>query len=295
MEASRDVSRLVEIMAALRDPADGCPWDIEQRFETIAPYTIEEAYEVADAIERRDVEDLREELGDLLLQVVYHAQLAAERGFFDFSDVVEGITRKMVRRHPHVFGDAEARSARSAKGQWERIKAEERAEKLEAKRQRSEIADVAEQSGDGWDRETLPDSGLLAAVPRGFPALTEALKVQQRAARIGFDWTSAPPIRAKIEEEFAEFDEAVAAGSAGDMSEEMGDLLFSLVNLARHHEIDPEQALRACTTKFRARFGFVESELARRSDSDTSAASLDEMEALWIEAKRRGIGRRSPD
>jgi ATP diphosphatase len=282
MQPSRDIARLIEIMAALRNPDGGCPWDVEQSFETIAPYTIEEAYEVADAIERRDADDLREELGDLLLQVVYHARLAEERGLFRFEDVVEGITQKMIRRHPHVFGDETARSARSAKGQWERIKAEERAEKAAARQAR------AASGGDGWGATALAGASplLLDGVPSNFPALTLALKVQERAARVGFDWDAAAPIHAKIAEEFAEFDGALAEGDADAMEDEFGDLLFSLVNLARYHGLDPEKALRRCILKFRSRFNHIEESLVARGAS-LEAASLDEMEALWVEAKRK--------
>ncbi|UIJ73684.1 nucleoside triphosphate pyrophosphohydrolase [Aurantimonas sp. HBX-1] len=277
MTPSRDITRLIEIMAALRDPAGGCPWDLEQDFATIAPYTVEEAYEVADAIERNDMVDLREELGDLLLQVVYHAQLAAEAGSFDFGDVVDGVTRKMIRRHPHVFGDAEARSAGSAQVHWERIKAEERAEKA-ALRAASGL------SGD--DAGTGNGARHLDGVSTAFPALTLALKVQKQAADTGFDWDSAPPIVAKIDEELAELAEAVASGDADASEAEMGDLLFSVVNLARFHRIDPEVALRRCVLKFRDRFGFIETELAATGRS-LQAASLEEMEALWIAAKNR--------
>ena len=282
MQPARDVNRLIEIMAALRDPKDGCPWDIEQSFATIAPYTIEEAYEVSDAIERRDAEDLREELGDLLLQVVYHAQLAEEEGLFSFADVVEGITTKMIRRHPHVFGDAVARSARSAKGQWERIKAEEREEKA-ARKQALAAAGGVVRDWAGNAAEARPPL-LLDSVPSGFPALTLALKVQEKAARVGFDWDAAEPIRAKIVEELAEFDGALAAGDLDAMEDEFGDLLFTLVNLARFHQIDPEKALRRCVRKFRTRFNHIEQRIGEAGGTLVDA-SLDEMEALWIEAK----------
>ena len=279
MTPSKDVSRLIEIMAALRDPNGGCPWDLEQDFATIAPYTVEEAYEVADAIERKDMVDLREELGDLLLQVVYHAQLAAEAGAFDFGDVVEGITRKMIRRHPHVFGDAVARSAGSAKGQWETIKAEEKAEKAAL---RAPMADADPAAGAAPDGGSSP--GYLDEVPAAFPALTLALKVQQKAARVGFDWDDPEPIVAKIEEELGELEDAVRSGDADGSEAELGDLLFSVVNLARYHRIDPEAALRRCVRKFRDRFGFIEDGLATKGRT-LEEASLDEMEALWVAAK----------
>ncbi|MCB8839877.1 nucleoside triphosphate pyrophosphohydrolase [Aurantimonas sp. VKM B-3413] len=281
MTPSREIQRLVEIMTALRDPKDGCPWDVEQDFSTIAPYTIEEAYEVADAIERDDAVDLKEELGDLLLQVVYHAQMAAECGLFDFGDVVEGITTKMIRRHPHVFGDAEARSARSAKGQWEKIKAEEKAERQRARTE----AETTSLTGRAADR--APVNGAqrhLDQVPAAFPALTLALKVQKQAAKIGFDWDRPEPILAKIEEEIGELSEAVSSGDRDAAEGEMGDLLFSVVNLARYHEIDPEAALRRCVRKFRDRFGFIEDGLVATGRT-LQDASLDEMEALWIAAK----------
>ncbi|MBC8129444.1 MAG: nucleoside triphosphate pyrophosphohydrolase [Rhizobiaceae bacterium] len=288
MQPSRDIARLVEIMGALRDPKTGCPWDIEQSFETIAPYTIEEAYEVSDAIERRDSEDLREELGDLLLQVVYHAQLAEEAGFFAFADVVEGITTKMIRRHPHVFGDETARSARSAKGQWERIKAEEKAEKARRQAEGLAPAAVVSAGSGGWAKAPAPERAplLLSSVQASFPALTLALKIQGKVAKVGFDWDSEAPIRAKIAEEMAEFDMALAAKDADGMEDEFGDLLFSLVNLARFHEIDPEKALRRCIRKFRDRFDHIERSLLARGKT-LGEASLDEMEALWVEAKEQ--------
>lgn len=284
MKPSRDISRLVEIMAALRDPETGCPWDLEQDFATIAPYTVEEAYEVADAIERDDAVDLKEELGDLLLQVVYHAQLAEERGLFGFDDVVEAITRKMIRRHPHVFGDAEARSARSAKGQWERIKAEEKAERQKLREtstttRLSGAADVTAQTEAGPRH--------LDGVPAALPALTLSLKIQKKAADVGFDWDRPEPILAKIEEEIGELSEAVAGRDADATEAEMGDLLFSVVNLARYHGVDPEKALRRCVRKFRDRFGFIEAGLAANGRT-LQGASLDEMEALWVAAKAAG-------
>ncbi len=286
MTPSRNVARLVEIMEALRDPKTGCPWDIEQNFATIAPYTVEEAYEVSDAIERDDMVDLREELGDLLLQVVYHAQLAAEQGLFEFGDVVETITRKMVRRHPHVFGDAVARSARSAKGQWEKIKAEEKAERAALRAKRA--GDASPSTGaNGVDRPRHLDQ-----IPAAFPALTLALKVQKKAADTGFDWDRPEPILEKIDEELGEFAEAIANRDRDASEAELGDLLFSVVNLARFHEIDPELALRRCVRKFRDRFGFIEDQL-ETTDRSLHSASLDEMEALWAAAKRRSAP--SPD
>ncbi len=271
MRASREISRLIEIMAALRDPKDGCPWDIVQTFETIAPYTIEEAYEVADAIHRKDPDDLCEELGDLLLQVVYHARIAEEAGQFDFGDVVDGITAKMIRRHPHVFGDAEARGAGMAKGMWEAVKAEEKAERQAARARRGRPVPAAE-------------AGFLDDVPVALPALTRALKLQQRAARVGFDWKDAAPILDKIEEEIGELKAAMADGEQAHVVDEFGDVLFSLVNFGRHLGLDAEVALTGTNEKFRRRFHAVEAALAARGRS-LNAASLDEMEELWLQAK----------
>ena len=283
MTPSKDIQRLIEIMVALRDRQTGCPWDIEQDFSTIAPYTVEEAYEVADAIERNDPIDLREELGDLLLQVVYHSQLAAEAGLFDFGSVVETVTSKMIRRHPHVFGDAEARSARSAKGQWERIKAEEKAER-QMQRETTQGVGLEGQAKTNVTGKT----GLLDEIPSAFPALTLALKVQKKAATVGFDWGDPAPIYGKIDEEIAEFRQAVAADESDEREAELGDLVFSVVNLARYYEVDPEKALRRCVRKFRDRFGFIETELGK-SGGRLETTSLDEMESLWVTAKQRAV------
>jgi len=272
MQPSKDISRLIEIMAALRAPVTGCPWDIEQNFETIAPYTIEEAYEVADAIARGDLDDLRLELGDLLLQVVYHAQMAEEAGEFSFGDVVEAITTKMIRRHPHVFGDDKARSAGMAKGMWEKIKAEEKAEKRKARLAR------------GLDAEDH-GSGFLDSVPVALPALTRALKLQERAARVGFDWGEARPILDKIEEEICELREAMDKADEAAIKDEFGDVLFALVNFGRHLKIDSEAALSGTNEKFRSRFHHVEDAL-NSSGRSLEAASLEEMEELWQLAKR---------
>ncbi|MEI5680413.1 MULTISPECIES: nucleoside triphosphate pyrophosphohydrolase [unclassified Mesorhizobium] len=272
MQPSNDISRLIEIMAALRAPVTGCPWDIEQNFETIAPYTIEEAYEVADAIARGDLDDLRQELGDLLLQVVYHAQMANEAGEFSFGDVVEAITTKMIRRHPHVFGDDKARSAGMAKGMWEKIKAEEKAEKRNARLAR------------GLDAEDH-GSGFLDGIPVAFPALTRALKLQEKAARVGFDWGEAGPILDKIEEEIGELREAMANADEASIKDEFGDVLFALVNFGRHLKIDSEAALSGTNEKFRSRFHYVETAL-NASGRSLEAASLEEMEELWQQAKK---------
>jgi ATP diphosphatase len=290
MQPSRDIARLVEIMAALRQPETGCPWDVEQTFDSIIPYTIEETYEVVDAIERRDAQDLREELGDLLLQVVYYAQMAGELGLFTFEDVVEGITAKMIRRHPHVFGDAEARSARSAKGQWERIKMEEKRERREA-RERARAAAAAEGASGEWtSSRDEAGSGLLDSVPGALPALALSRKIQEKAATVGFDWTKPEPILAKLREETDEF-EAVARSEDRDAQEaELGDILFTVVNLARRYEIDPDAALRRTTVKFRSRFAAMEVQAATEGRT-LAGMSFDDQEALWQRAK--GVENRS--
>ena len=271
MTPSKDISRLIEIMAALRNPDTGCPWDVEQDFASIAPYTIEEAYEVADAIERGDMDDLREELGDLLLQVVYHARMAEEEGEFSFPDVVEAITKKMIRRHPHVFGDQAARSAGMAKGMWETIKGEEKAEKRAARLAR------------GQDPEDH-GKGFLDGIPLAHPALTRALKLQEKAARVGFDWKEAKPILDKIEEEIGELRQALDAGEEDEIAGEFGDVLFALVNFGRHLKLDAEDALHRTNDKFRRRFHFVEAAL-KEQGRELGSATLDEMEVLWQRAK----------
>jgi len=255
------IFRLVEIMARLRSPGDGCPWDLEQSFATIAPYTVEEAYEVADAIERGDLADLKEELGDLLLQVVFHARMAEEQGAFGFADVAEAISAKMVRRHPHVFGEARRRSAGEQTEAWEAIKAEERASKA---------------------RTATPS--LLDDVPVGLPALTRAVKLSRRAARVGFVWPSAAEVLAKLREEVAELEAEVAAGDVGKAQDELGDVLFVCANLARELDIDPEAALRGTNAKFMRRFKYIEAELAARGSSPEQS-DLAEMDALWNAAK----------
>ena len=271
MTPSRDITRLIEIMAALRTPVTGCPWDLEQDFATIAPYTLEEAYEVADAIAKNDLLELREELGDLLLQVVYHARMAEEDAHFDFGDVVEGITRKLIRRHPHVFGDENGEKPELVKGIWERIKAEERAEKR-AERERLGLAE--------------PNKGYLDDVPTAFPALQEADKLQRRAAKVGFDWNDARLVLEKIREETHELDEELSRGNPDKdrMTDELGDTLFALANLARHLDIDPEEALRRTNRKFRNRFSSIEAH-ADAAGTSLEAMTLDEMEAAWQAAK----------
>jgi nucleoside triphosphate diphosphatase len=272
MTPSREISRLIEIMAALRTPVTGCPWDIEQTFETIAPYTIEEAYEVADAIARGDRADLKDELGDLLLQVVYHARMAEEEQAFAFDDVVLAITTKMIRRHPHVFGDEQARVAGAAKGFWNAIKAQEKAEKS------------AERARLGVDVQQGTVS-ILSDVPLPLPGLTRAVKLQEKAAQVGFDWPSLKPVFEKMREELLELDEAVAASAPDRIKDEFGDLLFVMANVARHLGLDPEDALRGANQKFTRRFAHIERSLA--VDGRTpSQSNLAEMDALWDAAKR---------
>lgn len=263
MTPSRDITRLIEIMAALRDKQTGCPWDIEQNFTTIASYTIEEAYEVAEAIAQNDLGELRDELGDLLLQVVYHAQLAEESGAFAFPDVVEAITTKMIRRHPHVFGDETAKAAGHAKEVWERVKAEE-------KRERGKTQPAAK--------------SVLDGVPIALPALIRAVKLQQKASTVGFDWNDPKAVLAKLREELAEIEVEIDGASHERLEDEIGDLLFAAANLARHLNVDADQALRRTNTKFVRRFAVIEMTLAAvgRSPAD---ATLDEMEALWQKAK----------
>ncbi len=261
MKPSRDISRLVEIMAALRTPGTGCPWDLEQTFATIAPYTVEEAHEVAEAIARGDFDDLREELGDLLLQVVFHARMAEEDKLFDFGGVVEAITAKLIRRHPHVFGDARHLSPAEVSALWGRIKAAEKAEKAGGAR-----------------------PSLLSSVGAGQPALARAEKLQAAASKVGFDWNDAGLVLAKIREEVEETADAVAQGERAAIAEEIGDLLFAVVNLARHAGVDAEQALRGANAKFERRFAYIERALAaagKRPDE----AGLSEMDALWNAAK----------
>jgi ATP diphosphatase len=286
---------LLDVMAALRTPGTGCPWDLEQDFASIVPYTIEEAYEVADAIERGDLVDLEDELGDLLLQVVYHARLAEEQGAFAFADVVHAITTKMIRRHPHVFGDAEARSSGVAKDWWERIKAQEKAEKAAARARLPGAATLDQ--GDVPVSAGAPARSRLSGVPLGLPALMRAVKLQDKAARVGFDWPGLGPVFDKMREEISEL-EAVAlpadprgAGqrhpeSMARIAEEFGDLLFVMANVARHLAIDPEAALRGANAKFSRRFGYIEQRLAD-AGTHPEQATLQEMDRLWDEAKSR--------
>ena len=258
-----EIERLLGIMARLRDPEQGCPWDKQQTFKTIAPYTVEEAYEVADAIERGDLASLQGELGDLLLQVVYHAQMAREQGLFGFEDVAKAISDKLVERHPHVFGDAELKDAAHQTRDWEARKAAERGAKQQ--------------------------EGALDGVVTGMPALTRAEKLQKRAARVGFDWKELPPVLAKIREELAELEHEVAGGAPmARVEDELGDLLFAVANLARKLELDPEQALRGTNRKFERRFRHLEARLAEQGKRPEQV-SLEEMDAYWDEAKSRGL------
>ena len=269
MTPSRDISLLLDIMAKLRTPVTGCPWDLEQNFATIAPYTIEEAYEVADAIARGDLDDLREELGDLLLQVVFHARMAEERHAFAFGDVVEAITRKMIRRHPHVFGDDNGQLTSSdVSGNWDRIKAEEKAERA-ARRPPAANAHPS----------------LLSGIKAGQPALVRAMELQRKAATVGFDWNDPRAVLKKIREETDEIEAALERNDRSELESETGDLLFALVNLARHVGTDPEMALRTCNVKFERRFAYIERALQARGQT-LEDASLDEMDALWNEAKK---------
>ncbi|MBS7699360.1 MULTISPECIES: nucleoside triphosphate pyrophosphohydrolase [unclassified Chelatococcus] len=273
MQASRDISQLIAIMAALRTPGSGCPWDIEQNFSTVAPYTIEEAYEVADAIERGDMDDLREELGDVLLQVVFHARMAEEAGEFAFGDVVEAITSKLIRRHPHVFGEARDLSPEAVKALWERIKSEEKAERR-SRRQERGLTDEGR-------------AGLLDGIARTLPALTRADKLQRKAASVGFDWAEAREVVAKLREELDEIDAALTMADPSAVMEEVGDLIFAAVNLARHVGGDAEAALALTNAKFEQRFAYIERQLASAGRT-TTEASLEEMEDLWQEAKGEG-------
>ncbi|WP_119458690.1 nucleoside triphosphate pyrophosphohydrolase [Rhodospirillaceae bacterium SYSU D60014] len=265
------IERLLAIMARLRDPERGCPWDLEQTFATIAPHTIEEAYEVADAIEQGDMVALKDELGDLLFQVVFYAQMARERGAFDFGQIADAISEKMVRRHPHVFGAATIESAAAQTRAWEEQKAHERRAEAEAAGRAASVLD-----------------GVIA----GLPALTRAVKLQKRAARVGFDWPMAAPVLEKIAEELGEISAEMAADAEPErLEDEVGDLLFACVNLARHLSLDPEAALRRANGKFDRRFRQIEDALTAQGRTPADA-TLDEMEALWQQAKRTEGGER---
>ena len=254
------INRILDIMASLRDPETGCPWDLQQDFASIAPYTLEEAYEVTDAIERGSMDDLKEELGDLLLQVVFHARMAEEADLFAFDDVVDAIVDKMIRRHPHVFGGGDAGNPEAVRESWEEIKAQEKVEKGKA----------------------TPDS-LMDDIPVALPGLSRAVKIQNRAARFGFDWPDIEPVFDKLQEEISEVREAIKSGSADAIEDEIGDLLFVVANIARHLKIDPEKAVRRTNGKFIFRFKHVEA-LAAQSDKQT--LSLEELEGFWQAAKK---------
>lgn len=259
-----NIKRILDVMAALRHPETGCPWDLQQNFKSIAPYTLEEAYEVTDAIERGDMDDLKDELGDLLLQVVFHARLAEEAALFSFDDVVNAIADKMIRRHPHVFGDDEAANTETNAGmvrqRWEEIKAEEKATKGKA-----------------------APASLMDDIPVTLPGLSRAIKIQNRAARMQFDWPDIEPVFDKLAEEIAEVREAVASGARDAMEDEVGDLLFVAANIARHLKIDPEQAIRRTNGKFMTRFKHVEALAAQSGKADLT---LEELESFWQIAKK---------
>ena len=261
--AGEKFQKLVELMAQLRAPG-GCPWDREQTFDSIKPYTLEETYEVLDAIDRRDWEGLAEELGDFLLQAVFYAEMAAEQDRFAIGDALDAINRKLVRRHPHVFGDGSAETSGDVKRIWGEVKAAEKA---------------------GKQDKGLEQAGLLGTVPRALPALVEAQQIASRAAGVGFDWENPEQVLDKLHEELAEFAEARRRASHAELEDELGDLLFVLVNLARFVKVDPEQALRKTNAKFRRRFGFIEQKLAERGKKPEES-NIQEMEALWQEAKR---------
>jgi ATP diphosphatase len=292
LPAAEALQRLLSIMAALRTPRTGCPWDLEQTFETIAPYTIEEAYEVADAISRRDLADLKEELGDLLLQVVYHARIAEEQGAFHFAEVAEAVNAKMIRRHPHVFGSEAERAAGAQPDFWARIKADEKAEKA------AERARLSPESG---RVPAAHGSKVLADVPVGLPSLTRAVKLQDKAARVGFDWPDIQPVFRKMKEEIGELEEVAfslptrpgpleaAVGQPtpvprAAVEEELGDMLFVMANIARHLKLDPETALRAANDKFTRRFAYIERRLAEQGRT-AEQSTLEEMDALWNEVR----------
>lgn len=255
-----DIEKLLDVMRKLRDKDTGCEWDVQQDFSTIAPYTVEEAYEVADAIARHNMDDLRDELGDLLLQVVFHAQMAAEEDFFDFDDVARGIAEKMIRRHPHVFGSDEQIAAGKKDGSWEQIKEEE--------------------------RRACGDSSALAGVTKALPALKRAQKLGKRASRVGFDWPDRRGVRAKIYEELDELEEAIGAREKASIDEEFGDLLFAVVNMARHLDVDPEEALTSANYKFERRFRDMESEI-ESSGKHVKDFNVELLDKYWRKAKKR--------
>jgi MazG family protein len=256
----KSIEKLLDIMQRLRDPQSGCPWDLEQDFSTIAPYTIEEAYEVADAIEREDWDDLRSELGDFMFQVVFHAQMAAEKGYFNFDDVINGINEKMLRRHPHVFGDAEERAVRDIRGRWEDIKEEERA--------------------------SVGDQSALAGIAKALPALKRAQKLGKRASRVGFDWPDRGGVQEKIREELDELEDATGTRDPALIEDELGDLLFAVVNLARHLDVDPEKALTGANYKFERRFRAMEAEI-RDEGLEMRRMALESLDQRWRKSKKQ--------
>ena len=271
MKPGRDIQHLLDIMAALRTPVTGCNWDLAQNFETIAPYTIEEAYEVLDAIQRGDMADLRDELGDLLLQVVFHARIAEEAGHFAFPDVVEAITTKMIRRHPHVFGERKNWTPAEVKASWQRIKAEEKAER------------ASERLAAG---EAAPPTGLLNDISHAMPPMARAVKLQAKAGTVGFDWNDPKAVLAKMREEIDEIEAALDGGDRREIDGEVGDMLFAIANLARHLGIDPDMAVAGTNAKFMRRFAYIEAALAANG-RPLADVSLAEMDALWNEAKGR--------
>ena len=262
------ISKLLDIMRQLRDPQTGCPWDLEQDFKSIAPYTIEEAYEVADAIERNDLDDLKDELGDLLLQVVFHSQMANEAEIFNFDDVVEAICEKMTRRHPHVFAGKSIGDAESQAKNWEAYKKQERLQKRSVKQ----------------SNKLNPENSVLSSVTAKLPSLTRAQKLTKQAAKVGFDWSDAGSVMHKVDEELAELKEAIASSNQEHITEEFGDLMFVMTNLARKLKIDPDASLRSANQKFIRRFHFIERQLAAQSKS-LESTSLEEMDSLWNLAK----------
>ena len=269
------MERLLEVMRRLRDPDTGCAWDLEQNFKSIAPYAIEEAYEVVDAIQREDLLDLKDELGDLLLQVVFHSQMASELGEFEFNDVVSGIVDKMIRRHPHVFGDQTFTTPAEVKAPWEAIKSKERAEKKAS----SNVPSSQQESDDA------ALASALDGIAKSLPALKRADKIQKRAARVGFDWPEVEPVFDKITEEVSEVKDAVARSNSADIEDELGDLLFTVVNLTRHYGVDAEMALAKANDKFSQRFKKVE-RLAHDGQTEMLSMSLEELDALWDLAKK---------
>lgn len=311
MQPSREIGRLIEILAALRHPETGCPWDLQQTHASLAPYALEEAYEVVDAIERDDGDDLRDELGDLLLQVVFHARLAEETGQFDFGDIVEGVTAKMVRRHPHVFTAKKKKAAVSGVDKiWDAMRARRQGASKEPAADDSPAHGLIAAMKAGEDKSALsnqlwetikaeerrekqggdaPVQSVLDGVPSNLPGLSRATKLQEKASSVGFDWLDAKLVLAKIREEIDEVEQEIERADEAAAAGEIGDLLFAVANLARHVKCDPEAALRVTNRKFEQRFAFIETALADRGSS-VAAATLDEMDALWNDAKRDTSG-----